>query len=228
MDFCGLQKLTLLDYPGRMACTLFTGGCNLRCPFCHNSGLVTAPEVLFPEEEVLEYLASRTSLLDGVCVSGGEPLLHPALGDFLAKVKNLGFSVKLDTNGCFPARLKELVSAGLVDYIAMDVKNRPEKYGKTVGLPSFDTAPIRESISYIMEGNVPYEFRTTVVRQLHTEEDIAALAQWIEGAKKYVLQSFVDSGAVLTDGLSAWDKETLYRMADRARQWVKNTEVRGV
>lgn len=228
MDFCGLQKLTLLDYPGRMACTLFTGGCNLRCPFCHNSGLVTAPEVLFPEEEVLEYLASRTSLLDGVCVSGGEPLLHPALGDFLAKVKNLGFSVKLDTNGCFPARLKELVSAGLVDYIAMDVKNRPEKYGQTVGLPSFDTAPIRESISYIMEGNVPYEFRTTVVRQLHTEEDISALAQWIEGAQKYALQSFVDSGAVLTDGLSAWDKETLYRMADRARRWVKNTEVRGI
>jgi len=228
VEFCGLQKLTLLDYPGRMACTLFTGGCNFRCPFCHNGGLVTAPETLWTEAQILEYLASRKGLLDGVCVTGGEPLLHPSLGEFLGKVKALGFSVKLDTNGSFPARLKELVRAGLVDYVAMDVKNSPEKYAVTVGAGAFDLTPVRESISYIMKRNVAYEFRTTLVRELHCEEDVESIARWISGAEKYALQSFVDSGAVLCEGLSAWDKESVLRMAELARRYVPNTEVRGI
>jgi len=229
MEFCGLQKLTLLDYPGRVACTLFTGGCNFRCPFCHNGGLVTcAAQPLYSEAEILKFLSSRKGILDGVCVTGGEPLLQKDLGSFLAKVKDMGFSVKLDTNGSLPRLLRFLVEQGVVDYVAMDVKNRPEKYAATVGVPGFEIAPVRESISYIMEGNVPYEFRTTVVRQLHTPEDIAALTQWIRGAEKYALQSFVDSGAVLTEGLSAWDKETVYRMAEIAREAVPNTEVRGI
>lgn len=229
MEFCGLQKLTLLDYPGRVACTLFTGGCNFRCPFCHNGGLVTcAAQPLYSEDEILKFLSSRKGILDGVCVTGGEPLLQKDLDSFLAKVKEMGFSVKLDTNGSFPHLLRPLVEQGLVDYVAMDVKNRPEKYAATVGVPGFEIAPIRESISYIMEGRIPYEFRTTVVRQLHTPEDIAALTQWIRGAEKYALQSFVDSGAVLTEGLSAWDKETVYRMAEIAREAVPNTEVRGI
>ena len=228
MDFCGFQKLTLLDYPGRMAATLFTGGCNLRCPFCHNGGLVLSPESLYSEDEVLTFLASRKGLLDGVCVTGGEPLLQPELGEFLSKVKELEMSVKLDTNGTLPNRLKELVSRGLVDYIAMDVKNCPEKYAETTGLPSVDLSRINESISFIMEGKTEYEFRTTVVRELHTEDDIAKLAQLIAGAQKYALQSFVDSGSLLSDGLTAWDKETMYRMADIARKSVPNTEVRGI
>lgn len=228
MDFCGLQKLTLLDYPGRTACTLFTGGCNLRCAFCHNGGLVDAPEAMFSEEQILSFLSGRKKLLDGVCVTGGEPLLQSELKAFLYKVKDLGFSVKLDTNGCFPQRLKDLVRYGLVDYIAMDVKNSLANYPKTVGLPAFDVTPVCESISYIMEGNVPYEFRTTVVRELHGEDDIVSVAKLIAGAQKYALQSFVDSGAVLTQGLSAWDKETICRMADLAKPWVPNTEVRGI
>ena len=228
MEFCGLQKLTLLDYPGRMACTLFTGGCNFRCPFCHNGGLVTAPEALWTEEQIFEYLASRKGLLDGVCVTGGEPLLHKELGPFLARVKEMGFSVKLDTNGSFPQGLKELVSAGLVDYVAMDVKNSPEKYGMTVGVENFDLAPVLESISFLLENRVPYEFRTTLVRELHTEEDVEAIARRIAGAEKYALQSFVDSGAVLTPGLSAWDKATVLRMAETARRYVPNTDVRGI
>ena len=228
MDFCGLQKLTLLDFPGRMACTVFTGGCNLRCLFCHNSSLVLSDAPSFSEEEVLSYLASRKGLLDGICVSGGEPLLHPSLGDFLARVKEMGFLVKLDTNGCYPRALKDLVSKGLVDYIAMDVKNCPARYAETVGVSDFDLTPVRESISYILEGNVPYEFRTTVVRELHTEDDLLATAQWIAGAQKYALQSFVDSGAVLTEGLSAWDKDALYRVAERIRSIIPKVEVRGI
>ena len=229
MDFHGLQKLTLLDFPGRVACTVFTGGCNLRCPFCHNAGLVTDPSAPeYPEETVFSYLASRKGILEGVCVTGGEPLLQPGLEEFLARVKDLGFAVKLDTNGCFPDRLKRIVEGGLADYVAMDVKNSPERYGETVGKPGFDLAPIRESISYIMEGKVPYEFRTTVVRQLHEIPDIESIARWISGAQHYALQGFVDSGAVLSGGLSAWDKQTMEQMAAVARQWVPNTEVRGV
>jgi anaerobic ribonucleoside-triphosphate reductase activating protein len=187
-----------------------------------------AAQPLYSEDEILKFLSSRKGILDGVCVTGGEPLLQKDLDSFLAKVKEMGVSVKLDTNGSFPHLLRPLVEQGLVDYVAMDVKNRPEKYAATVGVPGFEIAPLRESISYIMEGRIPYEFRTTVVRQLHTPEDIAALTQWIRGAEKYALQSFVDSGAVLTEGLSAWDKETVYRMAEIAREAVPNTEVRGI
>ena len=228
VDFCGLQKLTLLDFPGHMACTVFTGGCNLRCPFCHNGGLVLSPEDLFSEEEVLSFLKTRKGILEGICVTGGEPLLHPELESFLIAVKELGYPVKLDTNGTFPQRLKEFVEKGLVDYVAMDVKNCREKYGQTVGLPEFDLTPVEESVSFLLKGTVPYEFRTTVVRELHTEEDIEALTQWIAGAQKYALQSFVDSGAVLSSGLSAWDKETLCRMAEIARKHLPNVELRGV
>ena len=229
VDFYGMQKLTLLDFPGRVACTLFTGGCNLRCPFCHNSGLISglsAPE--FSEETVLSFLSSRKGILDGVCVTGGEPLLHPGLGEFFAKVKGLGYDIKLDTNGCFPGALRKLLDAGLVDYVAMDVKNSPERYGETVGIPGFDLSPVRESVGLLMEGSVSYEFRTTVVRQLHTPADVEEIARWIAGARRYALQGFVDSGAVLSEGLSAWDKETMEMMAQRARQWVSETELRGI
>lgn len=228
-DFYGLQKLTLLDYPGRMACTVFTGGCNLRCPFCHNAALITdlpAPSVT--GDEVLTFLSKRKGILDGICVTGGEPLLQKEMKDFLISVKQMGFAVKLDTNGFYPEALRELAQEGLLDYVAMDVKNCPEKYAETVGVPDPDLASVRESVSFLLQGTVPYEFRTTVVRELHDVQDIEAIGQWIEGASHYALQAFVDSGALLCGGLSAWDRETMEQMAAVARRFVPNTELRGI
>ena len=191
MLISGLQKLTLLDYPGRVACTVFTGGCNFRCPFCHNAPLVL-PERLArdsSEEAVLAFLSKRRGVLDGVAVTGGEPLLHRDIGAFLEKVKALGFSVKLDTNGSFPDRLRALVSAGLVDRGAMDVKNSPALYEKTAGA-AVDMAAIARSRDFLLSGAVDYEFRTTVVKGLHTKESLMDAARWIRGAKEYYLQQF--------------------------------------
>ena len=183
MRILGLQKLSLLDFPGKVAATVFTGGCDLRCPFCHNALLVTrlaeTPEI--PEQEVLDFLASRRGLLDGVVLTGGEPLLQPDAADFLRKVRELGFAVKLDTNGCDPARLAEILDRGLVDYVAMDVKNAPARYAETVGVPDFDLAPVEESIRLLRKSTVDYEFRTTLVRELHRPEDLDAIAAWLAG-----------------------------------------------
>ena len=204
MRIAGLQKLTLLDFPGHTACTVFTAGCNLRCPFCHNSELVL-PERTPPrlgEEEFFSFLSKRQGILEGVCVTGGEPLLQTDIAPFLRRIKDLGFAVKLDTNGCFPQKLRELVGAGLVDYVAMDVKNCRERYGETVGIPGFDTAGVEESVSFLLSGAVDYEFRTTVTAQHHDEEALRSLAQWISGARRYALQSFRDSGDVLTAHLT--------------------------
>ena len=166
MKFYGIQKMTLLDYPEHVACTLFTGGCNFRCPFCHNALLVTELDgnCVISEEEVLAFLGKRRGLLDGVCVTGGEPLINHDIGEFLQKVKALGFKVKLDTNGTNPGLLKALVAANLVDYVAMDVKNSPEKYALTVGLETLDMEPVEESIRFLLGGTVDYEFRTTVAK----------------------------------------------------------------
>ena len=160
-----MQKLTLIDYPGKIACTLFTGGCNFRCPFCHNSGLVLNPEQAQPvaQQPVLEYLKKRRFIIDGVCVSGGEPLLQPDIENFLASLKEMGYSVKLDTNGSFPDRLKSAVNSGLVDYVAMDIKNSPEHYAATVGIDNYDVSQVRDSAEFLMSGAVDFEFRTTVV-----------------------------------------------------------------
>ena len=172
MRSAGLQKLTLLDDPEHTACTVFTAGCNLRCPFCHNSELVL-PERTPPhlsEEEFFSFLSKRQGILEGVCVTGGEPLLQPDIAPFLERIKSLGFAVKLDTNGCFPGRLRQLVEAGLVDYVAMDVKNCRERYGETVGIPAFDTAGVEESVAFLLSGAVDYEFRTTVTAQHHDKD----------------------------------------------------------
>ena len=229
MDIQGLQKLTLLDWPGRVACTVFLGGCNFRCPFCHNGDLVIGP---FPdsicEGEFLAYLEKRRGLLDGVCVTGGEPLLRPDLENFLTKIKELGFPVKLDTNGSDPAALQALWERGLIDYAAMDLKNSPARYAETVGLPGLDLGPIRESAAWLLEGYVDYEFRTTVVREFHNAEDFLAMADWIAGAKRYFLQSFVDRETVLRPGLTAWGKEDLERFADLVRHKVPSVQLRGV
>lgn len=197
MYLCGLQKLAMVDYPGKLAATIFTGGCNLRCPFCHNALLVTRLEEAprLPEAEVLDFLERRRGLLDGVVLSGGEPLLQPDTASFLQKIRDLGFAVKLDTNGCFPERLAAVLEAGLVDYVAMDIKNSRENYPQTVGVPDFDTAPVEESVRLLRAGSVSCEFRTTLVRELHSLQDLTAIGQWLRGAPHYYLQNFVDSAA---------------------------------
>ena len=164
MRISGFQKMTLLDFPGRVACTVFTFGCNLRCPFCHNASLVVGGgEAEFSKEEILAYLKKRTGLLDGVCITGGEPLLQSDIADFIKEIKALGYAVKLDTNGCYPEKLKELVLGGLVDYVAMDVKNCFSKYGQTVGIKDFDVSPIKESAAFLISSGIDFEFRTTIV-----------------------------------------------------------------
>lgn len=211
---CGLQKMTLLDFPGKIACTVFLGGCNFRCPFCHNSELFMGkPEKLMEDEEFFAFLKSRRGLLDGVCVSGGEPTLYKTLPDFLAKIKEMGFLVKLDTNGYRPEVLKALVQQGLVDYVAMDVKNSPAMYAQTVGLEKMELSSIEESLRLLIGGELPYELRTTLVRQLHDAASIQDMGAWLAALvpgrkpKKLFLQSFVDRDTVLFAGLSAPEQE---------------------
>ena len=227
----GLQKLTLLDYPGRVACTVFTGGCNFRCPFCHNAPLVLPgfERESISEDEVLEFLRKRRGVLDGVAVTGGEPLMHKGIDSFLEKVRALGYKIKLDTNGSFPEHLMDIVSAGLVDRVAMDIKNSPEKYGEAIGLTGFDISAVEKSKNFLLEDHVDYEFRTTVVKGLHTEKSLVDAAKWIAGAKEYYLQQFKDSGNVINiDGLSAFDKEEMYALAERVSAFVPAVQVRGV
>lgn len=228
MKICGLQKLTALDFPGRIACTVFTPGCNWRCPFCHNAALVTEIPQEISEEEVFAYLARRRGMLDGVAVTGGEPLLQQGLGDFLRRVRDMGFLTKLDTNGSFPGRLRGLLAAGLVDYVAMDIKNSPEKYALTCGLESPDTAAVKESAEIIMSSGVDYEFRTTAVAQLHTDADFEAMGAMLRGAKRWYIQNFVDSGGLIGSGLSAASPDDMKRWAEIASAFVENAEIRGL
>ena len=230
MYLCGLQKLSMVDYPGKLAATVFTGGCNLRCPFCHNALLVTrlAESPSLSEEDILSFLDSRKNLLDGMVLSGGEPLMQPGCTDFLQKVRDLGLSIKVDTNGCYPEVLRDILNRGLVDYVAMDIKNRREKYAETVGIPSFDLAPIEESIQILKTTGVDYEFRTTVVQELHTADDIRAIAQWVQGAPTYALQKFVDSGNLISTGLHSPESLALEGFARTAAPFFKQVLVRGV
>ena len=231
MLISGLQKLTLLDYPGTVACTVFTGGCNFRCPFCHNAPLVL-PELVdknSEEEKVISFLKKRQGVLEGVAITGGEPLLHADMPEFLEKIRALGFKIKLDTNGSFPERLMDIVNAGLVDRVAMDIKNPPELYARTAGLERLDIEAIERSKNFLLEGKVDYEFRTTAVKGLHTVESIAAAAKWIEGAKEYYLQQFKDSGQLLkAEGLGAFNEEEMTALADAARPYVPAVQLRGL
>lgn len=226
MQIGGLQKLTLLDFPGQVACTVFLQGCNFRCPFCHNSALVLGTEVI-TRESVLAFLKQRQGLLDGVAITGGEPLLSAGLEDFLREIRSLGYKIKLDTNGCFPERLEQIISAGLADYVAMDIKNTPEKYDLTAGAVGFLPA-VRESASLLLDGKIPYEFRTTVVDELHEPEDFHAIGQWLSGAQQYFLQCFTDSGEILQPGLHAPSKEKLEKCLAIAGQYIPNTHIRGI
>ncbi|PWJ47435.1 anaerobic ribonucleoside-triphosphate reductase activating protein [Faecalicatena contorta] len=230
MNIQGLQKLTLLDYPEKVACTIFTAGCNFRCPFCHNASLVTHvdPHNEMQKEEVLGFLRKRQGILDGVCISGGEPLLQPDIEEFLVEVKNIGYAIKLDTNGSNAVLLRRMVEQGLVDYVAMDIKNAPEKYGETIGIKEYHLENILQSADFLLSGAVPYEFRTTVVRELHKREDFAAIGRWIRGAEKYYLQGFVDSGDLIQPGLRGYTKDIMEQALEIVRRNVPNAELRGV
>ncbi|MBO6053620.1 MAG: anaerobic ribonucleoside-triphosphate reductase activating protein [Clostridia bacterium] len=232
MKLHGLQKLTLLDFPGHVACTVFTPGCNLRCPFCHNALLVTdiRAEDEVPLEEFFSFLEKRKGLLDGVAVTGGEPLLQSDLADFLCRVRSLGYAVKLDTNGCFPDKLAALLRDGLADYVAMDFKNTPGKYASTAGVTGFDASPVLESAKLLLSSGVPCEFRTTVVKEFHTVGDIAQIAAWLKdaGAERYFIQSFRDSGGLIGEGLHPVPRDSLFAMRDAARRFLPAAELRGV
>lgn len=232
MKIHGLQKLTLLDYPGKVACTVFFAGCNFRCPFCHNASLVTHvdPALEIPEEDVTSFLKKRAGVLDGVCITGGEPLLAGDLEPFLEEVRRLGYLIKLDTNGSNAQRLKYFVRRGLIDYVAMDIKNSPEKYGMTVGIDEYDLENIRESVRFLMSGAVPYEFRTTVVREFHKRADFLEIGKWLAGAERYYLQKFTDSGDLICRemGLRAYTDDIMEQALEIVREYVPNARLRGI
>lgn len=231
MRISGLQKLAMVDFPGKLAATVFTGGCNLRCSFCHNALLVNRLEEN-PEshsvEEVLSFLEKRKGFLDGVVLSGGEPLLQSGAAEFLEQVRSLGFAVKLDTNGCYPEALADILNRRLVDYVAMDIKNSREKYAETVGIPNFDITPIEQSIDLLKNSGVDFEFRTTVVKEFHTAQDIVSIGQWLEGSPRYFLQQFVDSGDLVGNGCTAVEPLKLQAFADLARPFFGLVELRGI
>lgn len=229
----GLQKMTLLDFPGKVACTVFSSGCNFRCPFCHNAGLVL-PEadrsMLLDQAEILSFLRKRQGLLDGVCLTGGEPLLFEENLDFMREIKALGYAVKLDTNGAFPERLKRAAAESLVDYVAMDIKNAPDAYAETAGL-RVDLDAIRASVDFLLSGAVPFEFRTTVVLPFHTEERMEAIGHWIAGAEKYFLQQYKDENVDLLGDpatMKAADKTQMEAFLAIVRKYVPNAALRGI
>ena len=230
MVFHGFQKMTMLDFPGYVACTVFTPGCNFLCPFCHNSLLVTKvnENEMYSEDEILAYLKKRKGVIDGICISGGEPLMHDDIFDFVKKVKETGVLVKIDTNGSFPDKLKKLIDSGNIDYVAMDIKNCPEKYSKTTGIQDFDITPIRKSVELLLEGRIAYEFRTTVVKELHTPQDMVEIGELIKGADKYFLQHFIESESNIQQGLTALDREEMENLRNSVVRFVKNAELRGI
>ena len=229
MKICGLNKTTLLDYPGCVAATVFAGGCNFRCPFCHNGDLVlhSAKMKEYSEEEVLNFLNKRKNVLEGVCVTGGEPTLYSDLPEFIAKIKAMGYKVKLDTNGSNPKMLKRLVEGKLVDYVAMDIKAPISEYNKVCGV-QVDTESVQQSVAYLKRGEVPYEFRTTVVKELHTKQDILEIGKWILGAENYYLQSYRETDENICKGFSAMEKEELFELEMELKKSIKNVKVRGV
>ena len=230
MKIHGLQKMTLLDFPGKVACTVFLGGCDMRCPFCHNAELISgnAPAVM-EEEELLAFLKKRQGLLEGVAVTGGEPLLRgKELTDLAERIRDLGYPLKLDTNGTHPERLQEIIDRGLAAYVAMDIKNDPARYAQTAGLEALDLGPVRESAALLMEGRTAYEFRTTTVAELHDEESFRGIGAWIRGAERYFLQKFTDRDTVPFGGFHAPTDEQMRHYRDIAREFIPSAELRGV
>lgn len=230
MRIQGLQKLTLLDFPEHVACTVFTAGCNFRCPFCHNASLVVdipkAAEI--DEETFFDFLSKRKGVLDGVCVSGGEPLLQPGIENFIRKIKDMGYAVKLDTNGSFPEKLQMLVEEKLIDYVAMDIKNSPELYPITAGVETLDIVSVEKSVAYLKSNKIPYEFRTTVVKNYHTKEGFEEIGKWIQGAEKYFLQNFVDSGDLINGKTRGCGEEEMKEFLLTVQKYIPQAKLRGI
>jgi pyruvate formate lyase activating enzyme len=229
MHIKGLQKLTLLDYPSKTACTVFTAGCNFRCPFCQNSSLVLGQNDAdeYTEEQILSFLKKRQGLLDGVCITGGEPTLYADLPEFISKIKSLEFCVKLDTNATNPDMLKRLIEEKLIDYAAIDIKNSPEKYELTAGADALDT--VGQSVEYLLGSDFDYEFRTTVVCPLHTPADLDEIGRWIKGCNKYFLQQYRDSGEIIApQGLSSFTEDEMQQLLNVVKQYIPHAELRGL
>ncbi len=221
--------MTLLDFPGRVACTVFIGGCDFRCPFCHNFELVdgTAKPIM-DDEELLSFLSGRKGLLDGVAFTGGEPMINPGLPELIRKIRDLGYAIKLDTNGYHPETLEMLLKEGLIDYVAMDIKNSPAKYAMTSGLEQLDLEPVKRSISLLLEGDVDYEFRTTVLKEFHEADDFEEMGKMIKGAKRYFLQAFTDRDSVPFGNLHAPNKEEMTAFMVKAAPYVLEISLRGI
>lgn len=229
MKIFGMEKLSLVDYDGKIATTLFTGNCNFKCGFCHNSSLVLDYKDLpeYSQDEIFNYLSKRKGVIEGVCVSGGEPTLHADLPEFLAKIKSLGYPVKLDTNGTNPDMIKNLYKDGLVDYFAMDIKNNKQDYAKIIGFDTFDTTKIERSVEFFLSGGAPYEFRTTLINEFHKKENIALIGEWIKGADKYFLQKFKDSETCIKSHLSPVDEKTVLEFVDILKKTIDCVRLRG-
>lgn len=229
MDIKGLANTTLTDYPGLVAATLFTGGCDFCCPFCHNRSLVIHHEKLpsLPVEDVLEFLARRKVALEGVCITGGEPLLQADLGEFAAVLKDMGYKIKLDTNGYDPTHLDHLLKAGLIDYVAMDIKGAQNNYAKAAGYPQLDLTRIKLSVDIIRDSGIAYEFRTTVVRELHSPDDIENIGRWLRGADAYYLQPYVESEDIIMPVFSSYSKAEMINFQKMLRQYIPYVGLRG-
>lgn len=230
MKIHGYSKLTLLDYPGTIGATLFTGGCNFRCPFCQNGGLVLSPEEepIIPEEEIFAFLKKRQGLLEGVCITGGEPTLQPDLPEFITKIRALGYRIKLDTNGYRPRVLKQLIKEGLIDMAAMDIKSSKTQYHKVANIGNFDLSRIEESVDFLKENHIPYEFRTTIVKELHTTEVIEDIGQWLRGSQAYYLQEYKNSDQVIIPGFTPCTKEEMINFQTILKKYIDRVEIRGI
>lgn len=228
MNICGYQKTTLLDYPGHVAATIFTGGCNFRCLFCHNSDLLLNPSTIISEEEIFTFLKKRKNILSGICITGGEPTLQKDLIEFIEKVRSLGYKIKLDTNGYRPQIISELLNKNLLDYIAMDIKAGYSNYANICGVSNLNIETIKESISMIENSGIDYEFRTTIVKELHTEQDFQEISEMLSPKSSYYIQSFKDSGNILTPGLSSCDMDTLNYYLSIVKEKIPNSSLRGI
>ncbi|MDY5990810.1 MAG: anaerobic ribonucleoside-triphosphate reductase activating protein [Oscillospiraceae bacterium] len=230
MNISGIQKLTLLDFPGKLACTVFTSGCNFRCPFCHNASLVLpGMSDHIDEQEVFSFLKKREGILEGVCITGGEPCLQPDLETFIRKVRDIGFAVKLDTNGSFPEKLSSLLEKGLLDYVAMDIKTSKERYPEVCGVQNerlFEN--VQKSVEILKSSSVPHEFRTTTARELQTKEDFEKIGRWLSGEKRYFIQQYEASGELVGDEMTPYEKEELTEFVKVMKNFVENVEIRGI
>lgn len=227
LKISGFNKLTLLDYPDHTACIIFTQGCNYKCPFCHNASLIDGSKNgNYNEEEILKFLIKRKSILEGICISGGEPLMQKELKEFLIKIKDIGYKVKIDTNGSYPEVLKDLIDNKLVDYVAMDIKNDLGNYKKITGIINTDN--VKKSIEILLNSDIDYEFRTTLVKELHNIDNIVSIAKMIKGTKKYYLQKFIDSGDIVKKDLNALSDIEMKNIEKEIKKYIPNVKVRGI